>query len=74
MKDIITTITEVNKDFSNYKPEVADQLYDIYYNQGLTRFVNAMIHFIEDSHYEKTQWESNELKKLLPKLKSLKQK
>lgn len=74
MKDIITTISEANKDFSDYKPEVADQLYDIYYNQGLKRFVNAFIHFIEDGHYEKTGWESTELKKLLPKLKSLKQK
>ena len=47
---------------------------DIDYNQGLKRFVNAMIHFIEDGHYEKTGWESTELKKLLPTLKSLKQK
>ncbi len=74
MKDIITTITEANKDFSDYKPEIANKLYDIYYDQGLKQFVNAMIHFIEDDRYKKTGWESTELKKLLPKLKSLKQK
>lgn len=74
MKDINDIIlSEAGKDYSDYKEEVADQLYDIYYNQGLKRFVNAMIHFIEDTHYEKTGWESDELKKLLPKLKSLKQ-
>jgi len=74
MKDIITTITEANKDFSDYKTEVADQLYEIYYRQGLKCFINSFIHFIEDEHYEKTGWESTELKKLLPKLKSLRQK
>ena len=74
MKNIKDTIlNEAGKDYSDYKPEVANQLYDIYYNQGLKRFVNAMIHFIEDGHYEKTGWESTELKKLLPKLKSLRQ-
>ena len=72
IEDII--LNEASKDYSDYKPEVADQLYDIYYNQGLKRFVNAMIHFIEDGHYEKTGWESTELKKLIPTLKSLKQK
>lgn len=74
MKDIKNfMIDEAGKDYSDYKEEVADQLYDIYYNQGLKRFVNAMIHFIEAPHYAKTGWEADELKKLLPKLKSLKQ-
>ena len=72
IKDVI--LNEAGKDYSDYKEEVADQLYNIYYNQGLKRFVNAMIHFIEDGHYTKTGWESDELKKLLPKLKSLRQK
>ena len=71
IKDII--LNEAGKDYSDYKEEVADQLYDIYYNQGLKRFVNAMIYFIEAPNYTKTGWESDELKKLLPKLKSLKQ-
>jgi len=75
MKDIKDVIlNEASKDYSEYEPEVANKLYDIYYDQGLKRFVNAMIHFIEDDRYEKTGWESTELKKLLPKLKSLKQK
>ena len=72
IKDII--LNEAKKDYSEYETEVANQLYRLYYEQGLKRFVNAMIHFIEDGHYEKTGWESTELKKLLPKLKSLKQK
>jgi len=31
IKDVI--LNEAGKDYSDYKPEVADQLYDIYYNQ-----------------------------------------
>lgn len=72
IKDIL--LSEAGKDYSDYNIEVSDKLYDLYYEKGLKVFINSFIHFIEDDHYEKTGWESTELKKLLPKLKSLKQK
>lgn len=72
IKDIL--LSEAGKDYSDYNVEVSDKLYDLYYENGLKVFINSFIHFIEDGHYEKTGWESTELKKLLPKLKSLKQK
>jgi hypothetical protein len=72
IKDIL--LSEAGKDYSDYNTEVSDKLYDLYYEKGLKVFINSFIHFIEDDHYEKTGWESTELKKLLPKLKSLKQK
>lgn len=72
IKDIL--LSEAGKDYSDYNTEVSDKLYDLYYENGLKVFINSFIHFIEDDHYEKTGWESTELKKLLPKLKSLKQK
>ena len=71
LKDLLI-VNEV-KDYSDFDTESSNKLYDIYYDQCLKRFINAFIHFIEDGHYTKTGWESNELKKLLPKLKSLKQ-
>ena len=71
LKDLL--IVNEAKDYSDFDTEASNKLYDIYYNQGLKRFINAFIHFIEDGHYTKTGWESDELKKLLPKLKSLKQ-
>lgn len=72
IKDIL--LSEAGKDYSDYNTEVSDKLYNLYYEKGLKVFINSFIHFIEDDHYEKTGWESIELKKLLPKLKSLKQK
>ncbi len=67
-------LNEASKDYSSYDDEVSNKLYELYYDKGLKVFINSFIHFIEDGHYEKTGWEQTELEKLLPKLKSLKQK
>lgn len=75
MKDINEyLLNEASKDYSDYNAEVSNKLYELYHENGLKTFINSFIHFIEDSHYEKTGWEQTELEKLLPKLKSLKQK
>lgn len=72
LKDIL--VVNEAKDYSKFKKEDVDALYNILADGGLVYFVNALIAMIEDKNYSKTGWENTELQKLLPKLKSLKQK
>lgn len=51
LKDLLINVNEA-KDYSDFDTEASNKLYDIYYDQGLKRFINAFIHFIRH-HQEK---------------------